>query len=43
MKKFINKYTPILWGICWAVFITAASLACAIWSVKCVLHLIGVI
>ena len=43
MRKFIDKYVPILWGTCWVVAITAASIGVAIWFVKWILNLIGVI
>lgn len=43
MRKFISKWIPILWSICWAAVITAVSLGAAIWCVKWVLNLIGVI
>ena len=43
MKKFFYKYVPLLWSICWATIITAASLGAAITLVKWVLYSIGVI
>ena len=43
MKNFFNVYIPIVWGICWVVFITLASVCGVIWSIKTLLQLIGVI
>lgn len=43
MRKFFNKWLPILWSICWTVIITAVSLGVAIRLVKWVLYSIGVI
>lgn len=43
MRNFFEKYIPILWSICWVVAITALSVGSAIWFVKWVLGLVGVI
>ena len=43
MRKLIDKYIPIMWSICWVVAITALSVGVAVWFVKWVLTLIGVI
>lgn len=43
MRDLFNKIIPNLWGICWVAVITALSVGSAIWSIKWLLNLIGVV
>lgn len=43
IRRFVDKWIPILWGTLWVTSITALSIGGTIWSVKWLLNLVGVL